>query len=271
MAKCISPIWIRKTGQHVPCGKCNFCLAVKRADWSFRLAQELRVSSTSMFLTMTYADEHLPVSDHGRPTLVKEDCQNFMKRLRRENEKHTNEKIRFYLVGEYGTKTLRPHYHAIIFNVHAKAERVLGTLWPKGHTMVGRVAPASIHYVTKYVINRVGDHVTQAAPFALMSNRPGLGINYVLSHGYWHRKENRDFTQVNGVIARIPRYLREKIFSKLERQLIKINFDAISNDVYWKEIERLSKFHANPEAYYYEQMCDAHDRVHSKINLLDKF
>lgn len=269
--KCISPIWIRKTGQSVPCGKCNFCLAIKRADWSFRLAQEHRVSSTAMFLTLTYSDEHLPMSDYGVPTLDKEECQNFIKRLRKENEKHSQETVRYYFVGEYGTQTYRPHYHAIMFNVHEKTERVLGTLWPKGHSMVGRVAPASIHYVTKYVINRVGDHVTQAAPFALISNRPGLGSNYVATHRRWHHQTGNDFVKVNGVLARIPRYLREKIFSKVDRQLMKINFDQVSNDIYWKEIDRLSKFHRDPQEYYFQQIVDAHERVHGSINLKDTF
>lgn len=270
--KCISPIWIRKTSQHVPCGKCNFCLAVKRADWSFRLYQELKVSSTSMFLTLTYSDEELPMSDHGIPTLDKEHVQLFLKRLRKQNEKFSNETIRYYTVGEYGTKTQRPHYHSIMFNVHEKAERVLDEVWKKGNVHVGAVTPASIHYTTKYVINRVGDYEVKAKPFALISTRSGgLGINYVDTHGKWHREAQRDFTRVNGIIARIPRYLKEKIFTKLERQLMKINYDAISTDAYWKEIERLSQFHSDPQWYFEEQMRDAHERVHSKINALDKF
>lgn len=270
--KCISPIWIRKTGQHVPCGKCNFCLSVKRADWSFRLSQELRVATTAMFLTLTYSDEELPLSPQGVPTLVKKDVQLFLKKLRKKNEEFTEEKIRYYTVGEYGTQTARPHYHSIIFNVSKEAKNLLAQIWGKGNVHAGQVTPASIHYTTKYVINRVGVYEIKAKPFTLISNRSGgLGANYIISHGKWHRKEKRDFTQVNGVIARIPRYLREKIFSKLDRQLMKINFDAISNDLYWTEIERLSKFHPDPQLYYDELMRHAHEKVHSKINLLDKF
>lgn len=269
--KCISPLWVRKSGQHVPCGKCNFCLAVKRADWTFRLNQELQTTSSSSFITLTYADEELPLSDQGVPTLVKTDCQKFLKRLRKKNEEFTNEKIRYYLVGEYGTKTARPHYHSIMFNLHANAKACLSAVWQKGNVHVGEVNQASIHYTTKYVINRVGLYANKAKPFTLISNRPGLGINYVGTHGKWHREASRDFTQVHGIIQRIPRYLRERIFTKLERQIMKINFDAQSNDLYWKEIERLSEFHKNPQGYYDEIVRHAHESIHSKINLLDKF
>ena len=76
----------------------------------------------SIFLTLTYNDEHLPI--HG--SLVKEDIQKFFKRLW---WKIDTEKLRYYVVGEYGTTCpyheiencpkcgplQRPHYHAIVF------------------------------------------------------------------------------------------------------------------------------------------------------------
>ena len=76
----------------------------------------------SIFLTLTYDDAHLPM--YG--VLVKEDIQNFMKRLW---WKVGTEKLRYYVVGEYGSQCpyheivdcpkcgpiQRPHYHAIIF------------------------------------------------------------------------------------------------------------------------------------------------------------
>lgn len=225
-----------------------------------------------MFLTLTYSDEELPLSPQGVPTLVKTDVQKFMKKLRKDNEKKTFETIRYYFVGEYGTKTHRPHYHAIMFNVCKETENVLDRIWSKGHIHFGPVTPATIHYTTKYVINRIGDYEDKAKPFALISNRSGgIGYNYLHTHKSWHQKGNYDYTKVNGVIQRLPRYYREKIFSKLDRQLMKINYDAISTDLYWKEIERLSKFHPNPEAYYDEQARAAHESIHSKINLHDKF
>lgn len=43
------------------------------------------------------------------------DIQLFLKRLRKHIFKYYGEKIRFYIIGEYGTKSLRPHWHILLF------------------------------------------------------------------------------------------------------------------------------------------------------------
>lgn len=43
------------------------------------------------------------------------DIQLFLKRLRKYINKYYNEKIRFYIIGEYGPKSLRPHWHCLLF------------------------------------------------------------------------------------------------------------------------------------------------------------
>ena len=48
-------------------------------------------------------------------SLRKRDFQLFMKRLRK---KYSDDRIRFYACGEYGSETFRPHYHAILFGLH---------------------------------------------------------------------------------------------------------------------------------------------------------
>jgi len=48
-------------------------------------------------------------------SLIKRDVQLFVKRLRKDQDARGLAKIRYYLVGEYGDQTKRPHYHAAIF------------------------------------------------------------------------------------------------------------------------------------------------------------
>lgn len=43
------------------------------------------------------------------------DIQLFLKRIRKHIFKYYGEKIRFYVIGEYGTKSLRPHWHCLLF------------------------------------------------------------------------------------------------------------------------------------------------------------
>lgn len=48
--------------------------------------------------------------------LSKIDLQLFLKRFRKQLSKFSNEKIRYYAVGEYGPQTFRPHYHLLFFS-----------------------------------------------------------------------------------------------------------------------------------------------------------
>lgn len=156
MASCISPLSIKRGEVRtvVPCGKCNFCLQRKRSEWAFRLRQELKVCTSAYFLTLTYRDECLPLSPCGIPELRKDHMQLFMKRLRKENARHCGSRLRYYSVGEYGTRTDRPHYHSIMFNLCQEAVIKLDSIWSLGGTYVGPVGPGAIPYVTKYHLNK---------------------------------------------------------------------------------------------------------------------
>lgn len=56
------------------------------------------------------------VYGHGLYALLYyRDIQLFLKRIRKHIFKYYDEKIRFYIIGEYGTKSLRPHWHCLLF------------------------------------------------------------------------------------------------------------------------------------------------------------
>lgn len=65
------------------------------------------------FVTLTYDDEHLPLSPSGLPTLRYSDVQKFLKRLRT----NSGQKFRYFAASEYGDRTQRPHYHLIIYGL----------------------------------------------------------------------------------------------------------------------------------------------------------
>lgn len=265
--QCISPLLIRQNGRRdiVPCGKCNYCLQTKRSDWTFRILQELKVSTSAYFLTLTYSDEHLPPGS----TVRKTDLQNFNKRLRKRNALRSKRSLRYYAVGEYGTQTERPHYHSILFNLCDPQD--VEKAWPFGHVMVGDVNIASIHYVTKYVINRMQEYPNRDPPFALMSRRPALGASYLDTHTDWHRAEKRNFTQVEGTIARLPRYYKEKIFNRYERAVMALESTSQADIEYWETVQRLKRFSDNPEYYYEERISFQHEQMLKKINKKNTF
>ena len=93
----------------VPCGQCLACRLQQTRQWADRCVLEAKKYKDNYFITLTYDDAHLPPNASLRP----KDLQLFMKRLRRHFE---GVKIRFLACGEYGTKTMRPHYHVLVFN-----------------------------------------------------------------------------------------------------------------------------------------------------------
>lgn len=257
----------------MPCGACNYCLGNKRADWTFRVLNELKTASTAVFLTMTYDDKHVRYDEtSGEQTLCKRDVQLFTKVLRKANAKISPEKLRYYTVGEYGTETSRPHYHSIMFNVDPGLKNKLPTFWPHGHMDVDEVTHGSIHYVTKYVINRPGDYSGREKPFALISNKPGLGSNYLTPQMIqWHLDEKRTYTQQLGQTQRLPRYYKDKIFTKAVRARLAAEGITLSDEAYHKELQYLEKFHPDPAAYYDEAIRYVHDHITEKLNDKNKF
>lgn len=170
--------------------------------------QEYKGSYTAAFITLTYSAKYVP--DDG---VNKRHFQLFMKRLR----KHSGDKLRYYAVGEYGTKTQRPHYHAIIFN-YVGNEKFLEKIWPYGIVHIGKVNEASIRYTTKYVIQRPENTPKGLAkPFSLMSRAYGLGANYLTDEMVeWHRRNKINYTIVQGQKGRLPRYYKDKIWYRVK-------------------------------------------------------
>ena len=205
----------------VPCGKCPQCYRKRQRDWSIRLSEEQKQADTACFLTLTY--EEPPITNNGYATLRKRDFQLFMKKLR----KKTNGKLKYYSVGEYGSRTNRPHYHGIMFNFPKswmENPSLVNQTWNRGHIMVGSVTPGSISYVTKYVMSGTWkpqhDGDDRESQFSLMSK--GLGRGYLTDRKIRYHKENLigHYTRPGGDTATLPRYFKDILFEKWEKQII---------------------------------------------------
>lgn len=207
-----------------PCGKCPECTARRIAAWSFRLTQQEKISTMAHFLTLTYDTNHIPITDNGFMSLNKRDAQLFIKRLRKA---HTKEEmlqnpIRYYLAGEYGGRTKRPHYHIILFNARTE---LLQPAWNLGAIHYGTVGGASIGYTLKYIskpktYRHANDDRTNE--FALMSKR--LGANYLTpAIVHWHHSdlENRMHMVIpDGKKISMPRYYKDKLYDEDQRAQI---------------------------------------------------
>lgn len=197
----------------VPCGKCPACRRKRANAWAFRLQQEEKQHKFAHFITLTYETSNLPRTSRGFPTLCKEDVQKWLKRLRKMSRCRT---IKYYLAGEYGTNTYRPHYHAIIFD--AKPSDIEAS-WGLGYCHFGTVSAASIAYTVKYLdkgkLIPMHPNDDRLPEFALMSK--GMGKNYLTPEmvSYHRANESTAVTLPGGIKQAMPRYYRDKIYPDL--------------------------------------------------------
>lgn len=208
----------------LPCGQCIGCRLERARKWAMRCTHEARSHEHNSFITLTYSDENLP-SDNS---LDRRALQLFMKRLR----KSLNKPIRFFACGEYGDKTQRPHYHAIIFGHEFKSRPVwtktpdgklcshresdeLNKLWTLGLTSADKFSFDSACYVAGYCLKKItgknsADYYgNRLPPFSAMSNRPAIGKNFVDKH--IDQLIAHDQVIVRGKECKLPRYYDKQI------------------------------------------------------------
>lgn len=151
--------------------------------------------SDAAFVTLTYHSDRLPILDNPRSsalsaTLVPKHTQDWLKRLRKSVSPL---KIRYYLVGEYGDTTHRPHYHVALFGFptclrgrtdHRRASccpqcDLIRDTWTHGGVDLGDLTIESAQYLSGYVTKKLDathkDLHGRYPEFARMSLRPGIG------------------------------------------------------------------------------------------------
>lgn len=207
-AKWLRPVktdWIQ-----IPCGKCIGCRLDYARGWTMRLMAEKQdwPDELCWFLTLTYDDEHLPVvlgaDSFGEaklwPTLRPRDLTLFWKSLRKQ---FAVVGLKYFAAAEYGSKTGRPHYHAIVFGLPLDLDRLdhltpysrndmgdtvyrsakLERIWKNGRVMVGKVTDKSCGYVARYCLKKlydqsIDDFSNREHEFTRMSRNPGIGANW---------------------------------------------------------------------------------------------
>jgi len=246
----------------VPCGSCFACLSKRAQEWGFRLEQELKTSSAAIFLTLTLGDAECAKKGQQTVNLEKATAQKFLKRLRNNIAPDT---FKYYLVGEYGPKNLRPHYHAIIFNLDPKHHETVKTSWGLGFIQIRPISTGRIRYVTGYIIGKNFFPENLTKPFALMSK--GLGLSY-LEEKYNYHKENliNHVTYPGGMKGALPRYYKDKIFDKYEK-----SYNAIQNlqkdeEKYAKHINKIREQYAQEDRYFEQSREQYNDRIIRKLN-----
>ena len=203
----------------VPCGTCELCREEQARQQAVRIYHEALTHELSSFVTLTYSDKHLP--EYGSlyyPHLI-----NFIKRAR----KHYGQ-FRHFACGEYGDKSLRPHYHLAVFGQAFLSHRViirekptllwtspeLERLWGLGNVSVGALTWETASYTASYILKKLrskqqfvridestGELVPVAQPRSFKSDN--------LGKAWWdqwgHTLTARDYVVINGRRQKPPK------------------------------------------------------------------
>lgn len=231
----------------LPCGKCLECRLEYARSAAIRCVHESKVHEQNSFITLTYSDQNLK-----SPKLNYLDFQLFMKRLRHERfttllktnglsrkdwehlPKPERDKlyepisVGAFITGEYGDRTKRPHWHALLFNWRPsdceylrttdRGDRLyksatLDNLWGKNDTSVkpneiGDVTFESAGYCARYAAKKLihgNDQDHDYHPIHKRSSKHAIGKRYL--EKYWPDIFNYGYVVLdNGQKASIPRY-----------------------------------------------------------------
>lgn len=187
-----------------PCGQCMPCRIKRRRLWTNRLLLECLSHTYFSFVTLTYDEGSIPAGG----SLKKEDYQRWLKRMR---ERLDPIKLRYFIVGEYGEQSWRPHYHVALFGMDCtdpvgRVNRqsvgkqhecvcwfcsIVRDSWDMGRISVDALEPESAQYICGYVTKKLttpdsplnkkyreekglllGDRIPE---FAQPSLKPGIG------------------------------------------------------------------------------------------------
>lgn len=282
----------------IPCGQCIGCRIRQREDWTTRIELEARdyPKEEVWFITLTYDDDHVPgmivktgeimrkaqytwKPGEKRPSSVQillyEDIQKFLKRLR----KAYRGKLRYFVAGEYGEQTARPHYHMILYGwkptdlenlykIHHNGyytSKWLADLWEMGQIQIAQAVPETYRYVAGYVTKKMYEidgkkanayyELGQTKPFACMSLKPGLGDHYYQEHKaeIW-RKGYIQCT--NGKQAQIPRYYEKQMEAENPQRLWRIKQNRQKNAIEQKRLQL--------EEQDYKTVLETKERVNKK-------
>lgn len=248
----------------VGCGKCEICRTEKSKEWATKAYCESKCWKNKTFITLTYNNKHLPPDRKLR----RSDIQSFWKRLRYHVYKHTKKEpwgkfpnlimeeiptneleetfgfnskrknkkvIRYINCGEYGPKTKRPHYHAVIWNFKPDdlrrfsrdrrgywlyTSKKINEIWKYGYVIIGEATTETAAYVARYCtkkFNRTKEEQEKMkrkkqTEFIGASSRGFIGYYWWINH-YDEIKINQGIlmkSKKGTHLAKVPRAMCKK-------------------------------------------------------------
>lgn len=184
----------------------------------FRIFHEMKnQDKPGWFVTLTYEEKYVRRAPGGL-SLRFRDVQLMLKKLRK-----AKYYAKYICVGEYGTKTARPHYHLLLWTDCPSMS--IQNYWTTrkgemfGQVHIGRITLASAMYTLKYII-QPKQHTHEGIEKTRAQFSQGLGLSYLTSNVYHYHTVDYDdpifMSRIEGKLVALPRYYKYKIFTKYQ-------------------------------------------------------
>lgn len=253
----------------VPCGSCVECLQSKSACYTSKLLAEslLHKEVTGLFVTLTYDDFHLPDLGTLEPdvfTRFNYYLRKYVVKPKRINGKLVRPSIDSYLryfgIGEYGTKFDRPHYHMVCWSELLSQNDLIGifhSFWKDENGLIGQIdlqpftSDGAVGYVSKYHSKRKANilkgslsDVTSLA-YKLSNNfvippyircSKNLGLDFFLKPEIQRIYLNGGTYKFHNFNLVLPSAYREKVLGKQLTTKLKKEYEQKQIDKYFSDI-----------------------------------
>lgn len=254
--------------------------------WAFRVMHEERKAVNSMWITLTYDTDHVPLTRNNYMTLDRSHTQLFFKRCRRFMEYHHKRlgttgwpPMKYFGCGEYGSRYRRPHYHVALLNCH---ESALWHSWQDGVTGLPfgdiyiddrPLSEGAISYTCFYMNKpkRVPEHKNddRLREFRMMSTK--MGLSYLTPEVIAYHKADLSrsyFTTAGGGKCALPRYLADRIFDQDDKDAMQIGIAARNSEMFKLEFDEHTK--RIPGGDYYSFVAEQNDRRRTAVRAFQR-
>lgn len=101
--------------------------------------------------------------------------------------------------------------------------------------------------------------------FNTMSLKPAIGYQYIAYARKWHKKNDAWFVQDRHWRLDMPRYYKEKIFTKLDRQIHAIETQERIQQQEQEKLVELAQYTNDPIGYMRERLEQKEKKINSKL------
>ena len=230
---CQNPVLLQRIMMEntlVPCRNCEACKRKRLRQWTGRINAEAATGSRVDFITLTYADRE----DGHEKALHYKDVQLFFKVLRK-----AGHSFKYVVVGEYGSKRGRAHWHVVMI-WHSKpptvkmGERINWEYWPHGFTQIE--APRSIQGTAAYVMKYLSKDTDAEVRYS-----QSIGFEYIKQRSRQKARDGLPLFKMD------PESYRDKISYTVEGN------QTTKGELYWYPVDRGTSLHEHMVRAYLEE------------------